>query len=247
MVRNWFSVAHSGVHELVGLAALYGVYEVIRGFGGADWIAALANTSDIVALEQRLGLYVERGIQESAQGISGLPSVLGLLYIALHFTGTGAAIVWVHRRHPDAYPVVRTTLVTATALALIGYLFYPAAPPRLADLGFADTVTESAGINLSSDLLGSLYNPIAAVPSLHFGYAVIVGAALAALGGTRAVRIAGALYPALMLFVIVATGNHFFFDAAAGGLTVASAGSWRDRSSHARQVPRTPGTWCRTQ
>ena len=49
---------------------------------------------------------------------------------------------------------------------------------------------------------------------------MIVGAALAALGGTRAVRIAGALYPALMLFVIVATGNHFFFDAAAGGLTV---------------------------
>jgi hypothetical protein len=34
------------------------------------------------------------------------------------------------------------------------------------------------------------------------------------------VRIAGALYPAVMLVVIVATGNHFFFDAAAGGIVV---------------------------
>lgn len=221
MARNWFSAAHSGVQELVGLAALYGAYEVIRGFGGENWVAALAHTDQIVAIEQRVGIFVERGIQESASSIAGLPSLLGLLYIALHFVGTAAVIVWVHRRHPHAYPIVRTTLVTSTALALVGYLLYPAAPPRLADLGFVDTVTKSAGINLSSDLLGSLYNPIAAVPSLHFGYAVIVGIAVATLAGSRAVRIAGWLYPVLMLFIIVATGNHFFFDALAGGLTVA--------------------------
>ena len=72
-------------------------------------------------------------------------------------------------------------------------------------------------MNLSSDLLGSLYNPFAAVPSLHFGYALLVGAALAAFARPRWLRVAGAAYPALMLFVIVATGNHFLFDAAAGG------------------------------
>ena len=76
------------------------------------------------------------------------------------------------------------------------------------------------GYNLSSDALGSLYNPVAAVPSLHFGYALIVGLAIAALARPRSIRIAGALYPVLMLLVIVATGNHFFFDAAAGGLVV---------------------------
>ena len=65
--------------------------------------------------------------------------------------------------------------MVSTGLALVGYLTFPAAPPRLAGLGFTDTVTKSAGVNLSSDLLGALYNPVAAVPSLHFGYALIVG------------------------------------------------------------------------
>ena len=39
------------------------------------------------------------------------------------------------------------------------YVLYPAAPPRLAGLGFADTVTTHTGLNLSSDLLGSLLQP----------------------------------------------------------------------------------------
>jgi hypothetical protein len=129
-------------------------------------------------------------------------------------------LVWVHRSRRAQFALVRTTLVVTTALALVGYVLFPAAPPRLAGLGFADTVSTHTGLNLSSDALGSLYNPVAAVPSLHFGYALIVGLAIAALTRRRAIRIAGALYPVLMLLVIVATGNHFFFDAAAGGLVV---------------------------
>jgi hypothetical protein len=220
MVRSWLSSTHSGTREVLGLIGLYGLYEAVRGLGGEDLEAALANTDDIVALEQRLGIYVERAIQESAAGLASAPALLGAAYMLMHFVGTAAVIVWAHRRRPDAYPLLRTTLVAATGLALVGYLFYPAAPPRLADLGFVDTVTTSTGLNLSSDLLGGLYNPIAAVPSLHFGYALIVGAALYALSGNRVVRTAGILYPVAMLYVIVATGNHFFFDAAAGGLTV---------------------------
>jgi hypothetical protein len=115
---------------------------------------------------------------------------------------------------------VRTTLILSTAVALVGYVVYPAAPPRLAELGFVDTVSEHGGINLSSDLLGSFYNPIAAVPSLHFGYALLVGLAVAAFSRSRVARVLGAAYPGVMLFIIVATGNHFLFDAAAGGLVV---------------------------
>lgn len=220
MLRSWLASTHSGVHEVAGLAALYGAYETVRGFGGEDYAAAFAHTEEIVALEQRLGVFVERTVQESVSGLAGVPALLGAAYMVLHFLGTAALVVWVHRHRPHAYPVVRTTLVTSTALALVGYVLYPAAPPRLADLGFVDTVSSSTGLNLSSDLLGSLYNPIAAVPSLHFGYALIVGVALAALARNRVVRLIGAAYPAAMLFIIVATGNHFFVDAAAGGLTV---------------------------
>ena len=133
---------------------------------------------------------------------------------------------------------MRTTLVVATGLALVGYLVFPAAPPRLAGLGFTDTVSKSAGVNLSSDLLGALYNPVAAVPSLHFGYALLVGVGVAALARRRWVRVAGALYPVAMLYIIVATGNHFFVDAALGGLVV--VGAWFLARALARAVQ--PGT-----
>ena len=152
MVRAWLSNPHSGAREIAGLAALYGVYEVIRGAGGENVQAALRNTADIVAVEQKLGIYVERSVQGAFEVIPFAPSLLGLAYMLLHFVGTAVALVWVHRRHPDRFPLVRTTFVVATALALVGYVFFPAAPPRLAQLGFSDTVSASisaAGLRIS--------------------------------------------------------------------------------------------------
>jgi hypothetical protein len=81
-------------------------------------------------------------------------------------------------------------------------------------------VTHNAKVNLSSDLLGSLYNPFAAVPSLHFGYALLVGVTVGVLAKGRIARAIGWSYPVVMLLVIVATGNHFFFDAAGGALAI---------------------------
>src|ERR687897_578318 len=221
-IRRLTDRPYPGRIELAALAVLYGAYELVRGFGGEDWAAARAHTADIVALERRLNLFIERDVQDLANSIAGVPALLGFLYVLLHFAGTAAALVWVHRRRPHAFPFVRSTLIVSTALALVGYVLYPAAPPRLANMGFADTVTKNTGLDLSSDLLGSLYNPIAAVPSLHFGYSLIVGVAIAQLAPRRSLRLGGAMYPALMLVIIVATGNHFLFDAVAGAAVVAA-------------------------
>ena len=220
-LRDWLSRSHSGLREIAGLAVLYALYEVVRGAGGQDVDAAMRHTADIVGLERSLGIYVEPGVQQALETIPYVPVVLGLLYVLLHFVGVAATLVWAHQCHSDRFPLVRTTLVAATALALIGYVVYPVAPPRLAGLGFSDTVTSSTGLDLNSDLLGPLYNPFAAVPSLHFGYALIVAVALVTLAERRVFRIAGAMYPGAMLLVIVATGNHFLIDAALGGLVVA--------------------------
>jgi hypothetical protein len=216
-IRTLADRPYPGRIELAALAALYGAYELIRGFGSEDWVAARAHTADIVALERHLNLFVERDVQNFVSSLPGVASLLGLLYVVLHFAGTAAALTWVHRRRPHAFPFIRTTLIVSTALALIGYVLYPAAPPRLAGLGFADTVATHTGLNLSS-----FYNPIAAVPSLHFGYSLIVGVALAQLAPYRWLRVLGAAYPAAMLLIIVGTGNHFIFDAAAGAVVVAT-------------------------
>jgi hypothetical protein len=237
--RGLASSPQRGLVEVATLAVLYGVYEVVRGQGHATLAAAREHTDWIVGLERHTHLYGERAIQSAADWIPGVPALLGIAYIALHFVGTAAFLVWLHRRHPERFPLVRNTLVGATAVALAIYILYPVAPPRLADLGFVDTVSHSAKVNLSSDLLGGLYNPFAAVPSLHFGYALLVGVTIAALARGRVARAIGWSYPAVMMFVIVATGNHFFFDAAGGALAIGVgflAASWVD--SRARPVQR---------
>ena len=214
---------HRGGAELGAVVVLYAIYELARGFGDTTLDAARANTAWIVDLERSLGLYVESGVQAWAQSLPGLPSILGIAYVTLHIGATAAALIWLYRAHRERFALVRNALVLATAASLVVYVMFPAAPPRLAGLGFVDTVSQHTHVDLSSDLLGSLYNPFAAVPSMHFGYAVIVGAALFAYAQHRSLRWIGAVYPPFMLFVIVATGNHFIFDAVAGGLIVAAA------------------------
>ena len=218
--RSLASSPRRGVVEVATLAVLYAFYELVRGQGHASLALAQGHTDDIVALERSLHLFGERAVQNAADAIPGVPTLLGIAYIALHFVGTAVFLVWLHRNHRERFPLVRNTLIGATAVALAVYILFPVAPPRLAGLGFVDTVTNSAKVNLSSDMLGSLYNPFAAVPSLHFGYALLVGLTIAAVARGRLGRVIGWSYPVVMLLVIVATGNHFFFDAAGGAVAI---------------------------
>jgi hypothetical protein len=213
---------HHGLVEALALLGLYGIYQLIRGAADGSWEPAMRHADHIVGFERSIGLFVEAEVQEISHAL-GLNGVLGFAYVSLHLVATIGALVWVHQRHRARFALVRTALVASSAIALVVYALYPTAPPRLAGIGIADTVTLHTSVNLNSALLGELYNPIAAVPSLHFGYALVVGIAVAALARRRSVRILGALYPPVMLIVIVATGNHFWVDAAAGAV-VAYAG-----------------------
>src|SRR5437588_10239602 len=53
-----------------------------------------------------------------------LAARLRTLYLTLHLAGTGTYLFWLHRRRPAAFPLVRTTLLIASALALIGYVAF---------------------------------------------------------------------------------------------------------------------------
>jgi hypothetical protein len=213
---------HSLRVEAVLVVMLYVVSEATRGLVAGSADAAMQHARTVVSIERSLHLFVESHVQSGVGAIPGLLGVLGILYLSLHLVATGGYLLWLHRRRPDAFPVVRTTLMVASAVALVGYLVFPTAPPRLADLGIADTIS-SGHVNLNKGLVSALYNPFAAVPSMHIGFAVVVGASLVRDGGRRALRALGMLYPLLVLLIIVATGNHFFFDAAAGALVAAFA------------------------
>jgi hypothetical protein len=201
--------------EAVLVLVLYGAYELARGLVVGTPADAVRHARDLVALERSLGVFVEAQVQDAAHAIPGLVSVLGVSYLTLHLAVTLAVLLWLHHSRPAAFPVVRTTLVLASGLALVGYLLYPTAPPRLAGIGIVDTVSGDH-VNLNTGLVSSLYNPFAAVPSMHLGYALVVGAAVASQARRRLVQAAGALYPPFVLLVIVATGNHFLLDAFVG-------------------------------
>ena len=67
------------------------------------------------------------------------------------------------------------------------------------------------------------YNPYAAMPSLHFAWALIVGGTLLRVGRRRLLRVAGLLYPIVMLVTILVSGNHLLLDAAGSLVVVTSA------------------------
>jgi hypothetical protein len=216
------SVRHSLRAEAAGALTLYGVYELARGLVGADTAVADGHAHRVVALERSLHLFVEANVQRAVQTLPGLTSVLGVAYLTLHLTVTAGVLLWLHRRRPDGFPFVRTALLLASGLALVGFLVYPTAPPRLAGVGIADTVS-GRHVDLNRGLVSALYNPYAAVPSMHVGYALLVAVALLRNGRRLLVHAIGALYPPFVLLVIVATGNHFFLDAAAGALVAGLA------------------------
>jgi PAP2 superfamily len=216
-VARWLSVRHSLAIEAVAVLGLYATYEAARGFVVGDRRVAVDHAQTVASLERRLHLFVEPNVQHAARVLPGLLTLLGDAYVTLHLSVTAALLLWLHQRRPAVFARTRTTLLLASALALIGFVAFPTAPPRLAGLGIADTVS-GGHVDLNKGLVSALYNPYAAVPSMHVGYALIVAVALLRYGGTRTVRFAAAAYPLLVLLVIVATGNHFLFDATTGAL-----------------------------
>jgi hypothetical protein len=210
----------------VEAALLGGVYlagELTRGLarGGAE--VAERHAAAIVRAERHLHVFGEGAVQRAAAHVHGLPALLGYAYLSLHLLGTAGVLLWVYRRRPHAYRRLRNALVLANALAVVGYALYPTAPPRLAGVGVADTVSTATSVNLGSAFAGAFYNPYAAVPSMHIGFSLLVGVAVWRLAGRRVWRVAGALYPLFVLLVIVATGNHFFLDAVAGAAVAVAA------------------------
>ena len=206
------------------MLSFYATYEATRGLVAGDRQPAIERARQILQLERTLHLFAEPQVQHLAARFPGLLGTLSLSYVTLHLLVSGGLLLWLYRRRPAIFPLVRTTVIIASAISLAGFLVFPTAPPRMAATGLSDSVSHAA-VSLNHGLVSSLYNPYAAVPSMHAAYALIVGAALIRYGRRTGLRLAGALYPLFVLFVIVATGNHFFFDAATGAIVAAASGA----------------------
>jgi membrane-associated phospholipid phosphatase len=132
----------------------------------------------------------------------------------------------------------------ATAHTVPIYALFPVAPPRLAGIGIIDTISDKSETSLNSHVATSFYNPFAAVPSLHVGFAFAVGIALAVVARRWWSRTLALLWGPTVALAVVATGNHFLFDIAAG-LLVAAAGFLVGRAA-SRQRSHLRAAGCQT-
>jgi hypothetical protein len=224
-------------HEVVVVGVFYAIYSFVRGqFGSASASAAQAasNAQQIIGIERALGIYNELAVQQWFLATPALVRAVNVFYGLFHFVAPIAVLVLLYRRAPSLYRRGRNTLAATTALALIGFCLYPLMPPRLlcdcplgsgTNEGFVDTLTQYGGLwSFGSHGVGAVSNQYAAMPSLHFAWALYCAVTLRPLLRRRWSRLAVAAYPFATLVAIVATANHFWLDAVAGAV-VYGAGS----------------------
>jgi len=197
----------------------YVLYSLSRGAADGSVEAGLENARAVVGLQARLGIGIEQTVQEHLIG-QPVMWLLNRLYLVAQFAVLPVALIWVYRRRSDLYPRLRTTVLATWAIALPAYAAFPTAPPRLANVGIADTVSEQTGFALDSPFVTAFYNPIAAVPSLHAGFAIAIGVAVAASVRRLWARALALMWGPAIALVVVATGNHFVLDVVLGALAV---------------------------
>jgi hypothetical protein len=220
----------SGRREAAIGLGVYAVYLAVRHVVVNDEgrRKAAQNAERIVALERRLGIHVEPELQALLLPRRHVVAVLNVAYVTLNVGLTVGWLMRLYGRRDPEFHRLRRAAVLATLGAQPAFLLFPTAPPRTLD-HFVDTIADVSGVDLDKGLVARLYDPIAAMPSIHITYAVVTAAGIAETSRSPLARALAPAYPPAVAFVIFATANHYVLDAVAGaalglaGLRIARA------------------------
>lgn len=218
-----------GAQMLVEIGIVGGllmIYRSVRSVNRTDLQAAFSNARDVVRLESWLGLPFEDDLQRFLLDHPTLIKMLNHYYIWFHFPAAIGLLLWLYLRHSERYRAFRNLMAFSTFTGLIIHLLFPLAPPRMMD-GFVDTMARFGPEIYPENPLDGAANQIAAMPSLHFAWAMIEAIAVITVLRSRW-RWVILVHPILMTLSIIATANHWWIDAAAAALLViAGIGLWR--------------------
>ena len=225
--------------EIAYIVGFYGIYTLVRNQFGSASVGtehAYHNALRVIDVEKALGLFHEATIQSWFLGMPWLLRILNIFYGSFHFVVTAAVLVWLAARFPRDYPTWRNTILIGTGLALVGFSLFPLMPPRLlcdcaygagpaaASDGlphFVDTLAVHGGLwSFGSSTMQAVSNQYAAMPSLHFGWALWCALVLVPRVRHRATRALAIAYPIVTLATIIVTGNHYWLDAVGGALVI---------------------------
>ena len=243
--------------EALIVAVFYAIYSWTRNLFGSNKIAAdgvpdqaFTNAERIIQWELWMGLYHEQTVQSWFLPYHWFIQFWNTYYGTAHFIVTLGVFILLYLKRADVFPQWRNSLAAMTALAIIGFAWFPLMPPRLLDepcprddpasygaeciestlrpadgFGFVDTLADYGGPwSFDSEAMASISNQYAAMPSLHIGWSTWCALAVWPLLRRRGTRALVLIYPATTLFAIVVTANHFWLDGI-GGLIVFALGA----------------------
>ncbi|MFI6561074.1 bifunctional glycosyltransferase 87/phosphatase PAP2 family protein [Streptomyces sp. NPDC050534] len=216
--------------ELLLIRVTYAAYQKVRlaatgGSNSAGRVRAEHHGRQILDIESFLHIDVEHWVNHAVVKVDWLRGFYDFYYESFHFVVPLTVLAVLYWRRPVDYRWARSSLGFATLLALVGFWLYPLAPPRLLPgLGIIDTVHGVQDFSKPDyGTLTALTNQYAAMPSLHFGWALWCGVVIAVIAPRWWMKALGLLHPFFTVSAIVATGNHWVLDAV-GGAAVVGAG-----------------------
>jgi hypothetical protein len=219
-------LARSWVVEVSVIVGLAIAYNVIRALPRPHEVAAFAHAQDILSLEGPLFDWIELPLNQWMAGVPVVAVGACYFYALLHYAATPFVLFRSRRQGGWQYWRGYWSLVIASGIALVVYALYPVAPPRLVpDIDIVDVMRAFSqygwwGAAASAPRgIGDATNQFAALPSMHFGWALWCAIQMWGFG-KRFWRVLALLYPTLLTIVVIGTGNHFITDVAAGGVCV---------------------------
>lgn len=214
--RYWRLVA-----EILFIVPAYAAYQMVRASVSGQAGSAFANANHVIAIEKRLGIFHEATLQQLILPKLWLVDLFNYIYIYGHLPVIIVVAIWLYVSHRQNYALFRNAFLLSGLLALIGFSAVPLAPPRyMPEFGFVDTIIQAKSYYVLQS--PKIVNQYAAMPSLHFGWDLLVALAIGVNTRARWVRIATYVLPFVTLGGIVLTANHYFLDAIAGALVAAT-------------------------
>ena len=199
-------------------------YQLARGLADRSPSTAFDNARGVIDVERRATGLWELSLQSWAESSHELAVSMQWTYWLSQFAVVGIALLWVYLRRHESFTRFRNVLMLANVIGLVGYVLLPTAPPRmLPEFGFSDTLATLGSPNHGSSFIQLAANPYAAMPSLHSADALIVGIALAVFVRSPILKLLWLAWPVWVWISVIATGNHFWLDIAAGILVVGIA------------------------
>lgn len=198
------------------------VYLFVRETSQGDAAVAAANAYQLKDLEVALGIGREQAVQDFALRHDLISDLSNWVYVWGHWPVIAVCSISLFMFYREGYRFLRNAVIASGLLGFFFFAFLPMTPPRLLNDSFIDTV--SATSRYHEVFQPPAYtNPFAAMPSLHFGWNLLLGIVLFITIPSLLVKGFAVLMPMAMAFSVVATANHWMLDVVVG-LFVALAG-----------------------